>query len=210
MSNHQDPVSRNMRAASADARLLTEPVQLGEASARLPVGFLLALVMAALLWFFLTKTKQGFEMTAVGKSPKAAQYAGIKIGRTIIVAMSISGAMGGLAGVTHYMASVPSIAPSVLPGVGFDAIAVAFLGNAHPLGAVLAATLIATLTSGATYMSSIVGVRQEIAALITGMILLFTACAGYLRSWLDVKKRSIADDESAKQSETTTKGGECS
>ncbi|MCL2437883.1 MAG: ABC transporter permease [Coriobacteriia bacterium] len=206
-SSHQDPVSRNMRAASADARLLTEPVQLGEASARLPVGFLLALIMAFLLWFFLTKTKQGFEMTAVGKSPKAAQYAGIKIGRTVIVAMAISGAMGGLAGVTHYMASVPSIAPGVLPGVGFDAIAVAFLGNAHPLGAILASTLIATLVSGATYMSSIVGVRQEIAALITGMILLFTACGGYLRSWLDVKKRSLAD-ANANTDDNATKGGD--
>ena len=192
--HYQDPVSRNMRAAGSDARLLTEPVTLGDAAARLPIGFLLAIAAAFLLWFFLTKTKQGFEMTAVGKSPKAAQYAGIKIGRTMIIAMAISGAFGGLAGVTHYMASVPSIAPNVLPAVGFDAIAVALLGNIHPLGAILASALITTLSSGATYMSSIVGVRQEIAAVITGMILLFTACGGYLRAWLEAKKRTRAED----------------
>lgn len=193
--NYQDPVSRNMRAAGSDARLLTDPVQLGEASARLPIGFLLAIAAAFLLWLFLTKTKQGFEMTAVGKSPKAAQYAGIKIGRTIIFAMAISGAMGGLAGVTHYMANVPSIAPNVLPASGFDSIAVALVGNVHPLGAILGATLITTLSSGATYMSSVVGVRQEIAAVITGMILLFTACGGYLRAWLENKKRALSDGD---------------
>ncbi|MCL2403497.1 MAG: ABC transporter permease [Coriobacteriia bacterium] len=194
-SYYLDDVSRNARAASAEARLLTEPIQIGEVSARLPVGFLLAIIAAFILWFFLTKTKQGFEMTAVGKSPKAAEYAGIKIGRTVVSAMALSGAMGGLAGVTHYLASVPSVAPDKLAGVGFDSIAVAFLGNVHPLGAVLAATLIATLSSGAVYMSSIVGVRQEIAALITGMILLFTACGGYLRAWIDVKKRNMAESD---------------
>jgi len=208
-SNHIDEVTRNARIASTDARLLTEPVQIGEASARLPIGFFLAVVCALALWFFLTKTKQGFEMTAVGKSPKAAQYAGIKIGRTVIAAMAISGAMGGLAGVTHYLASVPSIAPGVLPSAGFDAIAVAFLGNVHPLGAVLAAGLIATLSSGAAYMSSIVGVRHEISALITGMILLFTACGGYLRAWFDNKKRSYADDNSANNNSNSKGGGDC-
>jgi len=205
--NYQDPVSRNMRAASADSRLLTQPVEIGEASARLPVGFLLALLCAFLLWFFLTKTKQGFEMTTVGKSPKAAEYAGIKIGRTVILAMAISGAMGGLAGVTHFMANVPSIAPNLLPPLGFDAIAVALLGNVHPLGAILGATLITTLTTGATYMSSIVGVRQEIAAVITGLILLFTACAGYLRVWVENKKRLIADAAEAARKAADTEGG---
>jgi len=205
-SYYIDEVTRNARIASTDARLLTEPVQLGEASARLPVGFLLALVCAFALWFFLTKTKQGFEMTAVGKSPKAAQYAGIKIGPTVISAMALSGALGGLAGVTHYLASVPSIAPASLPAAGFDAIAVAFLGNIHPLGAVLAAGLIASLASGAAYMSSIVGVRHEISALITGMILLFTACGGYLRAWLDNKKRSFAESDSCEDS--GSKGGD--
>jgi len=190
-----DPVSRNAVAASAEARLLTEPVQFGEVSARLPVGFLVAIAMAFVLWFFLTKTKQGFEMSAVGKSPKAAEYAGIKIGRTVIFAMAISGAMGGLAGVTHYLANVPAMAPDVLPALGFDSIAVAFLGVVHPLGAILAATLIATLSSGAVYMGSVAGVRHEIASVITGLILLFAACGGFLRAWLDTKKRTLADED---------------
>jgi len=146
-------------------------------------------------------------MTTVGKSPKAAEYAGIKIGRTVILAMAISGAMGGLAGVTHFMANVPSIAPNLLPPLGFDAIAVALLGNVHPLGAILGATLITTLTTGATYMSSIVGVRQEIAAVITGLILLFTACAGYLRVWVENKKRLIADAAEAARKAADTEGG---
>ncbi|MCL2379287.1 MAG: ABC transporter permease [Coriobacteriia bacterium] len=197
-ANHLNHASRNMNAASAEARLLTEPVQFGEVAARLPVGFLVAIAMSFILWLFLTKTKQGFEMSAVGKSPKAAQYAGIKIGPTIVFAMALSGAMGGLAGVTHYLANVPAMTPDVLPALGFDSIAVAFLGVVHPLGAILAATLIATLSSGAVYMGSVAGVRHEVASVITGLILLFTACGGFLRAWLDNKKRSFADDENLK------------
>jgi simple sugar transport system permease protein len=203
-----DPVSRNALPASSYARLLTEPVQMGEASARLPIGFLVAILAAVALWFFLTKTRQGFEMTAVGKSPKAANYAGIKIGRTTVFAMMISGALGGLAGVTHYLASVSSMAPNQLPGVGFDAIAVALLGSVHPLGAILATALITTFTSTATYMSSIVGVRQEIAAVIVGMVLLFTACGGYLRMWVEGKKHSFADTSSTSELTGTSKGGD--
>jgi len=191
-TRYLDPLSRNSKMATTAARLEIGPLTIGNATTHFPLGLVLALLAAVALWFLLTKTKQGFELTAVGRSAKAADYAGIRIGRMLILAMVISGGLAGLAGVTYYLGYVKSIIPGALTSVGFDSIAVALLGNIHPLGAILSSLLITTLTSGATYMSSSVGVRYEVASLIIGMILLFSACGGYIRLWVERSKRGEA------------------
>jgi simple sugar transport system permease protein len=154
---------------------------------------MLALLAAVALWFLLSKTKWGLELNAVGLNPKAAEYAGIKVGRMMILSMVISGALAGLAGVSYYLGFFKSINPGELTSVGFDSIAVALLGNIHPLGAILSTALITTLTYGAVYMSSVVGVRQEITSLIVGMVLLFSACAGFIKLWVERSRRDDAE-----------------
>ncbi|MDR1412742.1 MAG: ABC transporter permease [Actinomycetes bacterium] len=179
-----DPVSRQSRMAAASARLEITDIKIAGVTTHFPLGLVLALIAAIGIWFLLAKTKTGLELTATGLNAKSARYAGIRTGRTLIIAMGISGALAGLAGVTYYLGSVRSIIPGELTSVGFDSIAVALLGNTHPLGNIASSLLITTLTSGSTYMSSTVGVRQEIASLIVGMILLFSACGGYLKLWV--------------------------
>ena len=95
--------------------------------------------------------------------------------------MMISGALAGLAGVSYYLGFFSSIQPNVLTSVGFDAIAVSLLGNSHPIGVIFSSWLITALSRGGTYMSSMVGIRYEIAALIVGLILLFSAMSQFIR-----------------------------
>src|SRR5688572_17807365 len=64
----------------------------------LHLGIILALVAAISVWGMLTRTTLGFSIRAVGHNPAAANYAGIGVGRTIIIAALISGALAGLAG----------------------------------------------------------------------------------------------------------------
>jgi len=184
-SQYRDPVTQQSRVISSAARLVSAPVTIGGVTMQFPLGLPLALIAAVALMFLFTKTTVGLELTAVGKNPKAAQYYGIKVGRARIFAMILSGALAGLAGVTLYLGLLRSIVPSSLTSVGFDSIAVALLGNTHPLGVILSSILLTTLTNGATYMSSIVGVRQEIASLIVGLVLLFSACGGFIKLWID-------------------------
>lgn len=183
--------TRSSFAVGANARLAIAPVHFSGISTSIPLGLFLALAAAVGIWFLLTKTKQGFELTAVGKNTRASDYAGIRVGRTMILAMVISGGLAGLAGVTYYLGLFASIIPGELTSVGFDSIAVALLGNIHPLGAILSSLLITTLNQGATYMMSTVGVRKEIASLIVGMILLFSACGGYIRLWVERSKQGV-------------------
>jgi simple sugar transport system permease protein len=160
-------------------------VAVGDLKIRIPLCIALALLAAVLVHILFAKSRQGYEIKAVGMNPRAARYAGINVGRSLLLSMTLSGALAGLAGATYYLGYFNSIQPGVLSSLGFDSIAVALLGNAHPLGAIFASALIVTLTKGSTYMSSIVGVRQEIASLIIGMILLFSACGAYIKYRVD-------------------------
>ncbi len=111
-------------------------------------------VLAVLMYFYLKKTKQGYEIAVVGDSANTARYAGINVRRVIIRTMAISGAICGLCGGLTVAAQNHSIAYSaeavhtVTTGYGFTAIIVAWLANFNTLGMILIALLIQFLEKG--------------------------------------------------------------
>ncbi len=180
-SYYIDPVSRQSKYIADTARLTLVNVEMFGLKMDISIGFVIAIILAIALKVFFHKSRLGFEIKAVGANPKGAKYAGINVGRTMILTMVLSGVFSGLAGVTYYLGYFASIQPKVLPSVGFDAIAVALLGNTNPYGIIGASFIISIIDRGSTYMSSMAGVRKEIASVITGMILLFTACTAYIQ-----------------------------
>lgn len=176
-----DPVSRQSRAISAESRLTLADAVVGDLKMDIPLGFLLALAAVVLVKFLMDRTKMGYEMKAVGFSSSASTYAGIHVGKNIVITMLISGALAGLAGVTYYLGYFGSIRPRTLSTTGFDAIAVALLGNNNPVGIIFSSFLVNIIDKGSTYMSSAAGVQAEIADVITGIILLFSACGAYIK-----------------------------
>jgi simple sugar transport system permease protein len=176
MAQGGNPRSPEINSTAYLPTLFPEPL-------RLHWGFFLALAMAGIIYWFLWKTTLGFELRTVGANPRAAKYAGINITRNIVLAMSLSGALAGLAGanellgVNHYMANAFS------PGYGFDSIALALLGKSHPLGVVLAALLFGILRSGATRMQTIASVPVDIISIMQAMIIAFIAAPAIVR-WI--------------------------
>lgn len=189
-----DPVSRQSKNVGQTGRLTLVDVVIGDYKMDIPLGILLAVVGIAVTAFILGKTTLGFEIKAVGSSTRAAEYAGIQVGRTRVLAMMLSGGFAGLAGVTYYMGYFASIQPKVLVSTGYDAIAVALLGNSSPIGIIFSSFLITVISKGSTYMNSASGVQAEIASAITGIILLFSACGAYVRykvnRWKDEQKQT--------------------
>lgn len=151
-------------------------------NARLHWGTVIALAAATFFYVYLWKTKQGYEMRAVGLNPNAAEYAGMNVGRNVVKAMFISGVFAGLAGagevlgVFHYQSVF-----AASPGYGFDGIAVALLGLTHPLGVILAAILYGTLTYGSAGMSFGADVPPELIRIVIGSIIFFIAAQGIVR-----------------------------
>ena len=176
-----DPVSRQSKNVGQAGRLTLVDVVIGDYKMDIPLGILVAVIGIAVTAFVMNRTTLGFEIKAVGSSIRAAEYAGIQVGRTRVLAMMLSGGFAGLAGVTYYLGYFASIQPKVLVSTGYDAIAVALLGNSSPVGIIFSSFLITVISKGSTYMSSTSGVQAEIASAITGIILLFSACGAYVR-----------------------------
>ncbi|MCY1151168.1 MAG: ABC transporter permease [Sphaerochaetaceae bacterium] len=176
-----DPITRQSIEINDSARLTLVDVEMFNLRMNITTVFVLAILVIFALKFLLDKTRFGFELKAVGSNKKASRYSGIKVGSTIVRTMIISGALAGLAGVTYYLGSYASIQPRVVPSLGFDAIAVALLGNMSPIGCFFASFLVMIFESGTAYLSSRLGVLREIAALITSILLLFSASSGYFK-----------------------------
>lgn len=200
-TKYVDPVSRQSTNVSDASRLTLMNTQIGGYKYDIPLGIILAVIAAFVIKFIFDKTTFGYEIKTVGLNRKAAQYAGINVGRNMVLAMLISGALSGLAGATYYLGYFCSMQPKVLASTGFDAIAVSLLGNSNPLGILLSSFLISIMGKGKTYMSSSAGLDAEIASVITGLILLFSACGAFIQYLVKRSKENIAEIEKANKAE---------
>lgn len=189
-----DPISRSSTVISNAARLTLVNVPIGGFKCNVPLGMILALAIVFVVKFIFEKTVFGFELTAVGKNLRCARYTGVNVGAKMISAMMLSGLLAGMAGVCYYCGYYNTIVPKTLPGMGYTAIAVAFLGNCSPVGAIFAGILITIFTYGANFMSSTLNVSKEIASLITSILLVFSACSGY---FVYVAKRRVQSEHEA-------------
>jgi general nucleoside transport system permease protein len=150
---------------------------------RFHLGFFMALGFAVLVYWFLWKTTLGFEIRTVGANVRAARYSGISVGRNIVLAMALSGALAGMAGANEVLAVNHNVAGAFSPGYGFDSIALALLGNSHPLGVVLASLLFGTLRNGATRMQSVASIPVDIIVIVQAMVIMFIAAPAIIR-WI--------------------------
>ena len=158
-------------------------------------GFFLALFVAWLVYWFLYKTRWGFDFRSVGANPRAARYAGMSIVVTTVAAMSLSGALAGLAGTNEVLGVNYNLALAFSSGYGFDAIALALLGKSNPIGVVLASLLFGTLRNGATRMQLSAGIPIDIISVLQAMILVFIAAPAIIRTIYRLPKPTYAEEE---------------
>lgn len=175
-----NPVSRQSKSIIASARLTLSGFRWENLKLDIALAFPLAIITAIFLQWLLERTTYGYEIKAVGLSPKAAYYAGMNVNRVSLITMTLSGMLAGLAGVSYFCGYLASIQPGMTPSMGFDAIAVSLLGGNNPIGCVLASFLITIISKGSVYMSSRQNIEPEIASLITAFILTFAACSAFL------------------------------
>jgi len=144
---------------------------------RATYAFVFALILAALSWLFASKTFAGYRMLVSGLAPAAAAYAGFSEKRNIWLALLISGATAGLAGVCEVAGPIGRLQPSISPGYGFAAIIVAFVGRLHPLGILLASLLMALLYLGGESVQLSLQLPAAITGLFQGMLLFYLLAA---------------------------------
>ena len=134
----------------------------------------LAFFVAWAVWYFLWRTKLGYEIRAVGLNSDAAVYAGIKPQRIIMIAMAVSGGLAGLVAVNEVLGAQHRLLLEYVQGAGFVGIAVALMGRNHPIGIVLAAMLFGLLYQGGTELSfAKQHINRDMVVVIQGLIILF-------------------------------------
>jgi general nucleoside transport system permease protein len=140
----------------------------------LNLSVFLAFFVAWVVWYFLWRTKLGYEIRAVGQNNEASAYAGIKTDRIIMIAMAISGGLAGLVAVNEVLGAQHRLLLEYVQGAGFVGIAVALMGRNHPLGIILAAMLFGLLYQGGTELSfAKVHINRDMVVVIQGLIILF-------------------------------------
>ncbi|MFZ5468165.1 MAG: ABC transporter permease [Myxococcota bacterium] len=163
------------------------PRLLGDVS-RLHGGFLLALLLAVVVWFWLTRTRLGFETRAVGLGREAARTAGMPTSARVLQAMAVAGALAGLAGAVLVLGTEFKYPATLGAPYGFDGIAIALIGQTHPLGVFLTACFFGVLRAGGTRMQ-LFGVHKSFPELIQGLALLFIA-GRMIWTWLLTRKKA--------------------
>lgn len=141
---------------------------------RLHAGFFVAIAAALVLWRFLGRSVRGLEWRAVGLAPEAARAAGVDVERSFVSAMLVAGALSGLAGAVLILGTEQRYPATIGAPYGFDGIAMALIGQGHPLGVLGASLVFGALRAGGTRMQ-LFGVHKSFPELIQGLALLLVA-----------------------------------
>jgi simple sugar transport system permease protein len=170
----------------------------------------LAIIIAVAVWVVLNKTKFGYELKATGNNYHAAKYCGMKENRNIILTMIIAGALAGLGAGLLYLTGIEDWETTIssVPAMGFNGIAVAFLGGLSPLGSILSAFFIQYITTGGGNVDLQVYCSQ-ISSLISSLIIYLCAFVAFFKFFIQARLRK-ADEKKAAAAKAAenTEGGE--
>jgi general nucleoside transport system permease protein len=168
------------------------------------LGVFIAFALVPAVWWLLWRSTLGFEIRTVGANPDAARYAGMRPAFLTILTLSLCGLLAGLAGAGQILGISGFMTASYGTSIGFDAISVALLGRAHPVGIMLAALLFGAMRAGSGLMQIEAGIPVEIIDIIQASILFFLAADVLIRRVLRV--RAAGGEPSELQTVTKTYG----
>ncbi len=137
------------------------------------LNILIVAALTLLMYFYLKRSKQGYEISVVGESERTARYVGINVGKVIVRTMMISGGLCGFAGLLLVGGTDHTITTTIAGGRGFTAVMVAWLAKFNPLVMVFTSLLLVFLSRGASEITTIYGLNHSFGDILTGIILFF-------------------------------------
>ncbi|MDR0324112.1 MAG: ABC transporter permease [Treponema sp.] len=154
----------------------------------LSAGVFIAIAFAALVWFFLAKTRTGYELRMTGSNELFARYGGINTKLNTVTAMAISGGLYGLAGSLMVFGTYHAVIKEFSAGIGWNGLAVALIAGFHPYAVIPAAVFFAWIGAGARIAMQNTGLTYEVASIVQSVIL-FLSTSLVLRNFM--KRRKI-------------------
>jgi len=144
-------------------------------------GFVLAVIVAVVIWVIIEKTTLGYKLKAVGFNKNGALYAGINADGSVLTALGISGALSGLGGAIQILGMAGRLSQFAgQEGFGFEGITVALIGSSNPLGCIFSGLFYGAMKYGGSKLS-IVKAPSEVVDIIMGCVILFIAISQVFR-----------------------------
>ena len=154
------------------------------------LNVLVVLGLTIFMYIYLKYSKHGYELTVVGESENTARYIGLNVKKVIMRTMLLSGAVCGIAGLLLVGGTNHTITTTTAGGRGFTAIMVSWLAKFNPIYMILTAFLIAFLEVGSGSISTVFGLNESFADIITGIILFFIiGCEFFINYKLHFRSR---------------------
>jgi len=155
---------------------------------RLHAGFILAVLIALLIWLLLFRTAFGYRIRVVGHNSDAARLAGIDSRGITVTTFFLAGALAATAGFTETNGVQHMLVQGFNPNIGAEGIGIAILANANPVGVIFASILIGALKVGGTIMGQTSGVPASIIEIMEGFVMIFVILSYFIRSGLEIRR----------------------
>jgi simple sugar transport system permease protein len=139
------------------------------------VVLFIAILTAIVAWWFLFRTRRGFELRATGLQPEAAEYGGVNVNGVWLRALALSGAIAGIGGLNFVLGYKHYYEDAFASGSGFVGIAVAIVGRNHPIGVLLAALVFATMSQGGLAVNAVV--PKQIVDVLQAIVIIAVAAS---------------------------------
>lgn len=146
------------------------------------VGFLIAILMAVLMYLFFKYTTTGYQISVIKNSMTAARYAGINIKKCILTVLTISGGLAGLAGFVQVSGVVGRVQAGMPNNAGYTAIVVAYLANFNPIAVIIVSILFGGLQNSSSTVQ-VMGVPSDIATMMQGAIMIFVIAGAFFHKY---------------------------
>ncbi len=189
--DRQDPIAPEVKPSAQLPKLLG-------VDQRIHMGIFISILATMLVWWLLNRSTLGFKFRAVGANANAAKSAGISISSVTTITMFICGGLAGLGGAVHVLGTEYALTAGVAGSFGFDAITVALLGQATPIGTVFGAFLFGALQTGGRTLQANTGTPLDIVQIIQALIVLFIAAPALMKGIFRIKKSINQSSMSAK------------
>lgn len=141
---------------------------------RVHLGLVVAVLVILAVGYVVARTPAGLRLRAAGLSPNGARFAGIDVGRTLLLTALVSGAIAGIAGAGEVAGIQYRLTSGISPGYGYTGIVVATLGTLSMPGVALAALFLGDLTVGASSAGRALDIPSQLGAVVQGTLLLVT------------------------------------